>query len=164
MFPRARGPDSTCGRRTIRPATCADQPPARRSCWWAPDSEPGSAKPSRNVLNWQHRGSGPTSIMLFHVPGWQKPALISMPRDSYVDIPKNWQEQDQRCVCVRRSAVWCRPSNENTGLRIDGYMEIGVRWFRQHHRRAGRHPHVPAKRDQDDRVTATLICGKAVRC
>ena len=52
-----------------------------------------------------------------------------MPRDSYVRHSRERQEQDQRRVRIRWPRVAGQTVEQNTGLRIDGYMEIGFGGF-----------------------------------
>ena len=66
--------------------------------------------------------------MLLHI-GDGKPLLLSIPRDSLVADPGPRHHQDQRRLRVRRSEAAGADLEQNTGVRIDHYVEIGFGGF-----------------------------------
>ena len=67
--------------------------------------------------------------MLVYVPLTGKPALISVPRDSYVDIPSKGKNRINAAYAFGGPELLVQTVEQNTGLRIDGYMEIGFGGF-----------------------------------
>ena len=94
------------------------------------DSRAGLSKAEQKRL-----GTGSTAgqrtdtIMLVYVPPGGKPALISVPRDSYVDIPKNGKNKINAAYAFGGPELLVQTVEQNSGLRIDGYMEIGFGGF-----------------------------------
>ena len=94
------------------------------------DSRAGLSKAEQKRL-----GTGSTAgqrtdtIMLRLRPAGWKPALISVPRDSYVDIPKNGQNKINAAFAFGGAQLLVQTVEQNTGLRVDGYMEIGFGGF-----------------------------------
>jgi len=75
-------------------------------------------------------GKRTDSIILVHVPaGDGKPALISLPRDSYLPIPGHGKNKINAAYTLGGSKLLVRTIEEATGLRIDGYVEIGFGGF-----------------------------------
>ena len=68
---------------------------------------------------------------MLHVPDNDGPnLLLSIPRDSFVDDPRAWREQDQRRLRLRRvRSCSSKTVEQNTGVRIDNYVEIGFAGF-----------------------------------
>ena len=94
------------------------------------DSRAGLSKAEQKRLGTGSTGGQRTdTIMIVYVPPGGKPALISVPRDSYVRHSQEWQEQDQRRVRLRCPQLLVQTVEQNTGLRMDGYMEIGFGGF-----------------------------------
>ncbi|QIM23085.1 LCP family protein [Phycicoccus sp. HDW14] len=70
------------------------------------------------------------SIILVHVPsGSGKPALISVPRDSYVPIPGKGRNKVNAAFAFGGPKLLVQTLEQATGLRIDGYVEIGFGGF-----------------------------------
>jgi LCP family protein required for cell wall assembly len=67
--------------------------------------------------------------MIVYLPPGGKPALISVPRDSYVDIPKNGKNKINAAYAFGGPELLVQTVEQNTGLRMDGYMEIGFGGF-----------------------------------
>jgi len=94
------------------------------------DSRAGLSKAEQKRL-----GTGDTAgqrtdtIMLVYVPPSGKSALISVPRDSYVDIPKNGKNKINAAYAFGGPELLVQTVEQDTGLRIDGYMEIGFGGF-----------------------------------
>jgi LCP family protein required for cell wall assembly len=70
------------------------------------------------------------SIILVHVPqGGGKPALISLPRDSYVPIPGHGSNKINAAFAIGGPGLLVATVEQVTDLRIDGYVEIGFAGF-----------------------------------
>jgi LCP family protein required for cell wall assembly len=69
------------------------------------------------------------TIMLVYLPVGGKPALISVPRDSYVDIPGSGKNRINAAYAFGGPELLVQTVEQNTGLRMDGYMEIGFGGF-----------------------------------
>ena len=94
------------------------------------DSREGLTKAEQKRL-----GTGSTAgqrtdtIMILYVPPGGKPALISLPRDSYLTIPKNGKNKLNAAYAFGGPKLLVQTVEQNTGLRIDGYLEIGFGGF-----------------------------------
>jgi LCP family protein required for cell wall assembly len=64
------------------------------------------------------------SIMLLHL-GSGRPVLISIPRDSYVDIPGHGWNKINAALAYGGASLLIQTVENVTGLRIDHYMGIG---------------------------------------
>lgn len=94
---------------------------------------------SREDLTEEERselGTGQTSgqrtdtIMLLHVPGGgDRPALISVPRDSIVDIPGEGQNRINASFAFGGAPLLVETIEANTGVAIDDYVQIGFGGF-----------------------------------
>ncbi|MGA8979684.1 MAG: LCP family protein [Pedococcus sp.] len=70
------------------------------------------------------------SIILVHVPSsGGKPALISLPRDSYVPIPGHDSNKINAAFAFGGPNLLVETVEQVTDLRIDGYVEIGFAGF-----------------------------------
>ena len=70
------------------------------------------------------------SIILVHVPeGGGKPALISLPRDSFVPIPGKGSNKINAAFAFGGPKLLVNTVEQVTDLRIDGYVEIGFAGF-----------------------------------
>lgn len=70
------------------------------------------------------------SIILVHVPqGGGKPALISVPRDSFVPIPGKDSNKINAAFAFGGPKLLVNTVEQVTDLRIDGYVEIGFAGF-----------------------------------
>ncbi|MEO5980947.1 MAG: LCP family protein [Pedococcus sp.] len=70
------------------------------------------------------------SIILVHVPSsGGKPALISLPRDSYVPIPGHDSNKINAAFSFGGPNLLVETVEQVTDLRIDGYVEIGFAGF-----------------------------------
>ena len=94
------------------------------------DSRAGLSKAEQKRL-----GTGSTAgqrtdtIMLVYLPPGGKPALISVPRDSYVDIPGRGNNRINAAYAFGGPELLVQTVEQNTRLRVDGYMEIGFGGF-----------------------------------
>ena len=73
-------------------------------------------------------GKRTDSIMLLHIPGSGEPTLVSLPRDTYVDIPGH-RANKINAAFTFGPKVLVQTVENVTGLRIDHYMEIGFGGF-----------------------------------
>ncbi|MFC6094584.1 LCP family protein [Saccharothrix lopnurensis] len=70
------------------------------------------------------------TIMLLHIPeGSGKATLVSMPRDSYVDIPGNGKNKINAAFAFGGAPLLVQTVEGATGIRVDHYMEIGFGGF-----------------------------------
>ena len=69
------------------------------------------------------------TIMLLYVPPAGRAALISIPRDSYVPIPGHGRNKINAAYAIGGPALLVDTVEENTGLRVDGFAEIGFGGF-----------------------------------
>jgi len=75
-------------------------------------------------------GKRTDSIIMVHVPsGDGKPALISLPRDSYVPIPGHERNKINAAYSRGGPKLLVETIEQATGVRIDGYVEIGFGGF-----------------------------------
>jgi LCP family protein required for cell wall assembly len=94
------------------------------------DSREGLTKAQRKRL-----GTGGTAgrrtdtIMIMYLPPGGRPALISVPRDSYLPIPKNGSNKVNAAYAFGGAKLLVNTLEQNTGLRIDAYAEIGFGGF-----------------------------------
>ncbi|MGD7704974.1 LCP family protein [Microlunatus sp. Y2014] len=115
-----------------------DQPPGER-----PGDQPGRTyllvgSDSREGLSEEERkklgtgdaeGQRTDTIMVLFVPPGGRPALISIPRDSYVAIPGHGQNKINAAYAFGGPELLTQTVEQATGLRIDHYMEIGFGGF-----------------------------------
>jgi LCP family protein required for cell wall assembly len=108
-----------------------------------PGSQPGHTyllvgSDSREGLTAEERkrlGTGSTAgrrtdtIMIVYVPLVGKPALVSVPRDSYVPIPGKGRNKINAAYAFGGPELLVRTVEQNTGLRVDSYVEIGFGGF-----------------------------------
>lgn len=94
------------------------------------DSREGLTKAQRKKLGTGSvAGKRTDTIMLVSVPPGGKPALISLPRDSYVDVPGHGLDKINAAFAYDGPKLLEQTVEQNTGLRIDGYLEIGLGGF-----------------------------------
>lgn len=78
-------------------------------------------------------GTGRTdTILLVHLPGLlsAEPAtLVSIPRDSYVDIPGYGMDKLNAAFAVGGPPLLAQTVEQSTGLRLDHYAELGFAGF-----------------------------------
>jgi LCP family protein required for cell wall assembly len=95
------------------------------------DSREGLTAAQKSTL---HTGSAAgrrtDSIILVHVPqNGGKPALISLPRDSYVPIPGHGSNKINAAFSIGGPNLLVATVEQVTDLHIDGYVEIGFAGF-----------------------------------
>ncbi len=94
------------------------------------DSREGLTKEEQKRL-----GTGSTAgrrtdtIMIVYVPVGGKPALISVPRDSFVAIPGKGRNKINAAYAFGGPELLVQTVEANTGLRVDSYVEIGFGGF-----------------------------------
>src|SRR5918997_2536661 len=116
------------------------------------DADPGGERPgnqpgqtyllggadSREGLTAEERkrlGTGSTAgrrtdtIMIVYVPVGGRPALISVPRDSYVPVPGKGRNKINAAYAFGGPELLVQTVESNTGLRVDSYVEIGFGGF-----------------------------------
>ncbi len=90
------------------------------------DSRAGLSKEERKELNTGNAGGGRTdTIMLLHT-GSGPNLLLSIPRDSIVDIPDNGTTKINAAYAFGGAPLLVQTIEQNTGIRIDDYVEIGM--------------------------------------
>ncbi len=109
-----------------------------------PDDTPGTTyllvgSDSRADLTKQERGDLGTgnaggqrtdTIIVLHVPSGPGPnLLLSLPRDSYVDIPGKGKNKINAAYAFGGPELLVATVEQNTGLRIDDYIEVGFTGF-----------------------------------
>ena len=67
--------------------------------------------------------------MIVYSPPGGEPALISVPRDSYLPIPDNGSNKINAAYAFGGPQLLVQTVEQNTGLRVDGYLEIGFGGF-----------------------------------
>lgn len=98
------------------------------------DSRAGMTPAQEKALNTgssaQASGGRTDSILLIHIPaGAGKPALISFPRDSYVPIPGHGYNKINAAYSIGGPQLLVQTIEQVSGVRIDGYVEIGFAGF-----------------------------------
>lgn len=75
-------------------------------------------------------GKRTDSIMLVHVSDHgAKPSIVSIPRDSYVPIPGHGSNKINAAYAFGGAKLLTQTVEQATGLRLDGYLEIGFGGF-----------------------------------
>jgi len=78
-------------------------------------------------------GSGRTdTILLVHIPGLLSgghATMVSIPRDSYVDIPGYGMDKINAAFAVGGPSLLAQTVEQDTGLRLDHYAEVGFAGF-----------------------------------
>ncbi|WP_228387214.1 LCP family protein, partial [Ornithinicoccus halotolerans] len=69
------------------------------------------------------------TIMLLHLPSGEEPVLVSLPRDSYLEVPGYGAEKLNSAYPLGGPELLVRTVEQATGMRLDGYLEIGFGGF-----------------------------------
>lgn len=94
------------------------------------DSREGLSKAEQKKLGTgSTEGQRTDTIMILSIPPGGKPALISVPRDSYVPIPGHGTNKINAAYAFGGPELLVQTVEQNTGLRIDAYTEIGFGGF-----------------------------------
>lgn len=97
------------------------------------DSRDNLTREERNDLVTGHE-TGSTradTIMLLHLPPSGDPMLISVPRDSYLEIPGHGPNKVNASYTLGGPALLVDTLEQATGLRVEGYLEVGFGGFVQ---------------------------------
>jgi LCP family protein required for cell wall assembly len=90
------------------------------------DSRAGLSKEERKALSTGNAGGQRTdTIMLLHT-GSGPNVLLSIPRDSIVDIPDHGTTKINAAYAYGEAPLLVQTIEQNTGIRIDDYVEIGM--------------------------------------
>lgn len=106
-----------------------------------PAEQPGTAvllvgSDSRDDLTAEERselgtgsvgGQRTDTIMLLYTPPSGEPALISLPRDSFVNIPGHGEQKLNAAFAYGGPSLLVETVEQATGVQIDGYLEIGFK-------------------------------------
>ena len=94
------------------------------------DSREGLSRAEQQKLGTgSTEGQRTDTVMLLHVPVGGQPVLISIPRDSYVAIPGHGQNKINAAFAFGGAELLEQTVEQSTGLRVDGYLEIGFGGF-----------------------------------
>ena len=94
------------------------------------DSREGLSKAEQKKLGTGSVGGQRTdTIMLVIKPVTGKPVLVSLPRDSYVTVPGNGSNKINAAYAIGGPDLLVQTVEQNTGLRVDGYGEVGFGGF-----------------------------------
>src|SRR5690606_37279657 len=74
-------------------------------------------------------GSRADTVMLLHVPTVGEPTLVSLPRDSYLPIRDQGPNKLNAAHSSGGPALLVDTVEQATGIRVNGYMEIGFGGF-----------------------------------
>lgn len=75
-------------------------------------------------------GQRTDTIIVVHVPSFGgKPTMVSIPRDSYVEVPGYGQDKINSAFSYGGPQLLQQTVEQNTGMRIDHYMELGFAGF-----------------------------------
>lgn len=89
-----------------------------------------SPEDRRRLGTGSSEGQRTDSIILVHVPSDGGPrALISIPRDSYLEVPGHGANKVNAAFAIGGAQLLAQTLEQRTGLRIDGYAEIGFAGF-----------------------------------
>ena len=94
------------------------------------DSREGLSKEEQDRLGTgDDAGRRTDTIMMLYVPPTGRAALVSIPRDSYVDIPGHGKNKINAAYSLGGPALLVQTVEQSTGVRVDGYAEIGFGGF-----------------------------------
>ena len=151
--PRSRcrcspGPRSTRSTPTPsgdRPADAArdDVPPGRQRQPRGPDPQAAAGVRRRQGRGPPHRHD--------HAAAHRRPGpnlLMSIPRDSIVDVPGHGTTKINAAFAFGGPKLLVKTIEQNTGIRVDDYVEIGFARVRRRGRRRRRHRDLPQAGDE----------------
>ena len=95
------------------------------------DSREGLSQSDRQRLGTGDvAGQRTDTIMLLHVPSGGGPTLLlSIPRDSYINVPGHGMDKINAAFSIGGPDLLVRTVEQSTGLRVDDYIEIGFGGF-----------------------------------
>ncbi len=74
-------------------------------------------------------GQRTDTIMLLYLPVQGRAALVSVPRDSFLAIPGHGKNKINAAYALGGPTLLVQTVEQNTGLRVDGYAEVGFGGF-----------------------------------
>ncbi|MEL4505213.1 LCP family protein [Luteococcus sp. H138] len=74
-------------------------------------------------------GQRTDTMMLLYSPPKGRPVLVSLPRDSYVQVPGHGRNKLNAAYSLGGPELLVRTVEQDTGLRVDNYLEIGFDGF-----------------------------------
>ncbi len=74
-------------------------------------------------------GARTDTMMIMYVPPSGRSVLLSLPRDSYVPIPGHGHDKLNAAFSIGGPQLLIRTVEQDTGIRIDGYLEVGMGGF-----------------------------------
>lgn len=111
----------------------ATRPPSARGSTYllvGTDSREGlSDEERRELVTGSAEGSRADTLMVLHVGGPDGPVLVSVPRDSYVDIPGHGANKINAAYAQGGPELLVDTVEQATGIRMDGYLELGFGGF-----------------------------------
>jgi LCP family protein required for cell wall assembly len=90
------------------------------------DSRAGLSKEERKELNTGNAAGSRTDTMMLLHTGSGPNLLLSIPRDSIVDIPDHGTTKINAAYAYGGAPLLVQTIEQNTGIRIDDYVEIGM--------------------------------------
>ncbi|NLT31251.1 MAG: LCP family protein, partial [Propionibacterium sp.] len=94
------------------------------------DSREGlTPEEQRRLGTGQTEGQRADTMMLLVVPRTGDPALVSLPRDLYVAIPGQGENKLNAAYALGGPQLLVQTVEQNTGVRIDKYIEVGFGGF-----------------------------------
>ncbi len=94
------------------------------------DSRSNLTAAERKELGTGNAAGGRTdTIMILFIPKKGQPLLLSLPRDSYVPIPGHGSSKINAAFAWGGPKLLIQTVEQATGLRMDGYLEIGMGGF-----------------------------------
>ncbi|MFP5415874.1 MAG: LCP family protein [Actinomycetes bacterium] len=94
------------------------------------DSREGlSAAEQERLGTGSDAGQRTDTIMLLYVPPGGRATLLSVPRDSYLTIPGHGKNKVNAAYAIGGPPLLVATLEQNTGVRVDGFAEIGFGGF-----------------------------------
>jgi LCP family protein required for cell wall assembly len=94
------------------------------------DSRQGLTKAQERALSTGFVSGGRSdTIMILHIPAAGRPVLISIPRDSYVNIPGHGMDKINAAFELGGPRLLAETVQDDTGLYINRFMDIGFGGF-----------------------------------
>jgi LCP family protein required for cell wall assembly len=74
-------------------------------------------------------GNRTDTMILLYIPDDGQPVMVSLPRDSYLTIPGSSRNKLNAAYPMGGPRLLVNTIEQNTGVRIDGYIQIGMAGF-----------------------------------
>lgn len=107
----------------------ADQPGTLTLLIGSDERENLTAAQKKRLGTGSEVGKRTDTMMLLFQPKSGKPALMSLPRDSYVEIPGYGHNKLNAAYALGGPKLLVQTIEADTGLRVDNYLEIGFDGF-----------------------------------